>query len=307
MAWQFEGAAFLRHLGSAVWTVYQLARYRPRTIILQHSFLLALLVAWYSMAAPWRVTVVDDIHTKAMRRRVSGGVGVLFERLRTWSVGSFDFIVVANPDLRAEAADLGPPVIVIPDPIPSICSLDEGDECQGVVAVCSFASDEPVEPLLDAMALLPDVGFAITGRPPSNLARFMTARNVVFTGFLPRDAYELLLSEAAAVVALTRDEGCLLSGGVEALGAGKPLLTSDTETLRAYFGDAARYTSPEARSIARGIRCVLSERERLRAASRELRRQRCVEHEERIRRLRVVIRDSRGDGANDDGRSTRYP
>src|SRR5688572_29478182 len=70
VAWQVEAPALLRHPLSAGWTLLQLTSRRPRTVFIQHSFLLTLLLGVYRKVVPWPVDLVADCHTKALRRRI---------------------------------------------------------------------------------------------------------------------------------------------------------------------------------------------------------------------------------------------
>ena len=307
VAWQLEGPAILRHSVSALWTAFRLVMDRPRIIFLQHSFVLALMVACWKRCAPWRVVVVDDCHTKALRRRMGGPLGPLFQRLRTWSISSFDLVTLATPSLVDEARDLGCPIRVIPDPLhdwPDTCETEGlrtrlalSDEAPVVTAVCSFAEDEPVDALLEGVKQVHEAQICITGRPPPGVSDTPLPENARLTGFLPPAEYRALLVTSDCVVVLTRDEGCFLSGAGEALSLAKPLVTSDTSSLRRDFGEAAVYVQPEARSIAYGIQSALERREELVDNALRLRQTRRESQLETLRDLQEHVRGlQRGGG-----------
>ena len=68
-----------------------------------------------------------------------------------------------------------------------------------VLFVCTFASDEPVEAVLEAARQLPEVHFYVTGDRRKKPASFFETAppNVIFTGFLDPNGRYLGLLRAA--------------------------------------------------------------------------------------------------------------
>lgn len=298
VAWQLEAPWLVRHPASALWSVYWLCRLRPRRVVLQHSFLLAVIVAAYKRWAPWTVVVVDDCHTKALRRRATGFLAPLFRGLRRWSMSSFDGLLVATPTIASEATELGVPLFVLPDPVPDLQTtvpcrspLDVPvlEDAPTVVVVGSFAEDEPVTQILDAARDEPGVGFVMTGRPPAWLAGRAVPDNVRLVGFLDWPCYVAVLGSADAIVVLTTHPGTILRGACEALAMAKPLVTSDTAALRDYVGEAAILVRPDAADILRGIASALERREQLVAATRVRRDELAGLHRQTLRNVRCLL------------------
>ncbi len=100
----------LRHVEGSLWTIWMLARHRPRVIFLQKSFMLLLLCALYRQIRGSRVCIINDCHNKSLRRDVSGALGIVFRWLKRWSFRRVDLVLVSNPQLIAEAASLCPEV-----------------------------------------------------------------------------------------------------------------------------------------------------------------------------------------------------
>ncbi|MEZ5643416.1 MAG: hypothetical protein R3E70_15550 [Burkholderiaceae bacterium] len=73
--------------------------------------------------------------------------------------------------------------------------------------------------------------------------------NVRFTDYLALDEFNGLLLGCDLVLGLTTIEGIQLSVANEAIGAGKPLVLSDTTILRELFGAAGMFTPNEAEAI----------------------------------------------------------
>jgi glycosyltransferase involved in cell wall biosynthesis len=135
-----------------------------------------------------------------------------------------------------------------------------------VAFVSTFADDEPVEAVLAAAAMTPEVNYYITGDTRKRPAAFFAAAppNVTFTGFLnPNGEYLGLLRAADAIMVLTTRDYTLQLGGCEAVSVGKPLITSDWPYLREVFGGGAVFVSNTAEGIRDGIHAVRERREEL--------------------------------------------
>jgi hypothetical protein len=142
--------------------------------------------------------------------------------------------------------------------------LAPGSGSADVVLVAGHAFDEPLADFLTAAASLPQVRFLVTGTPRQPLA---PPSNVAVPGHLPADEYWRTLAGARLVVSLTTRDATMQQGGYDALDLGRPLVTSDTAALRAFFADAAVYVRPDAASIAEGVEKALADEDRLAAAA----------------------------------------
>jgi glycosyltransferase involved in cell wall biosynthesis len=120
----------------------------------------------------------------------------------------------------------------------------------------TFADDEPLDAVLAAARLVPDVHFYVTGdtakAPPADVAQ--APSNVTFTGFLDVNGEYLgLLRAVDAVMVLTTRDHTLQLAGCEAIAVGTPLITSDWPYLHELFSTAAVYVAPTAGSIRDGV------------------------------------------------------
>lgn len=128
-----------------------------------------------------------------------------------------------------------------------------------VAFVSTFAEDEPMDAVMEAARLMPDVQFYITGDKRKKTASFFenTPANVTFTGFLSPDTeYPGLLRAVDAVMVLTTRDHTLQLGGCEAAAVKKPLITSDFPYLREVFSRGTAFVTPDSKSIEQGIRSV---------------------------------------------------
>ncbi len=266
----------------------QLWRDRPEPILVASPPVFAVFVVW-CYARVFRVPYVMDAHT-----------GVFDDPRWTWLLPLSRFLarqaavtVVTNPHLKAEVESWGARAMVIGDvpvefPEVQPAALGEGPH---VAVINTFSQDEPLDDILMAAAALPDVQFHITGSLRHARIAYATSPppNVRFTEWLSDDDYAALLLAADAVISLTTHDYTMQRGGYEAMALEKPLITSDWGVLRDtfYLGTVHVDNSPEA--IAKAVTQVLSERPRLLAEMRQLRRERFDRFADTLRTLQELL------------------
>lgn len=176
-----------------------------------------------------------------------------------------DYVIVTNEGLASYVNDIGGNPLILPDPLPVIeADADEQSRwgkiaSPSVLAICSWAADEPYCEVILAAKSAPDVTFYITGNSKGREreCNFNLPDNVVLTGFVSENDYHLLLINADVILDLTTREDCLVCGAYEAVSVSKPVVLSDTNALRNYFGDIAIFVRNDAESIGYGIQSVL--------------------------------------------------
>lgn len=230
------------------------------------------------------VRVVADCHNAQLRPPWSRFP------LALWSLRRSDVVLVHNQAMLAQARQLGWPMdrVRVLEDVPPIGKAQPSNGAARrliaagkpwVVFPGSFAADEPISEILAAARLAPELSFILTGRTETarrhgHVLDELPA-NVVLPGFLPVEAFDDLLREADVVLGLTKLEGIQLSVCNEALGFGRPLVTSDTSLLRAMFGAAAVLVDAASpASIAQGCRLALADASHRAALSVALGRQR---------------------------------
>jgi glycosyltransferase involved in cell wall biosynthesis len=179
-----------------------------------------------------------------------------------------------------------------------------------VAYLSTFAADEPLEPVLEAAALLPEVRFYVTGDTSKAPVRAIRTAppNVTFTGFLdPNGRYLGLLRAVDVAVVLTTRDHTLQLAGCEAIAVGKPLVTSDFAYLRALFEQGAVFVEPRPWSIRDGIAEVLARHDGLAQETRELRHKRREEWNELITHVRSLASGAERDAGPDVGAAGSRP
>lgn len=211
------------------------------------------------------IKVVVDAH--------NGGIDPLegqkpwLTRLARRALRKADLTIVTNQALATQIESFGAKAFVLPDPMPDFPPARAEEPAPGsphyyILAICTWASDEPYQELLRAARLLPaGCELAITGRPRlTEQQRAALPANVRLTGFVSESDYAQLLRTADVIVDLTTRENCLLCGAYEAISVHKPLVVSDTAALRELLDDAALYCANDAPAIAAAINTAIERR-----------------------------------------------
>jgi hypothetical protein len=277
-------------------TAVRLAQARPDVVFIQCPSVL--LGVWAGLLKyVFGYALVADLHNEAVEP-----FNYSFRAYRWllgWIARRADLSLVTNGPLKTVIDQRGGSAFVLPDKVPSLEAADPGDEAVDVTAtahvvfVCSYAPDEPYLEVFEAARLLgPGVIVHVTGNPPAFSPDINLPANLRLTGYLPGRQYEDLLRSAGAIVDLTRMENCLVCGAYEAVAVERPLVTSDTRALRAYFSRGTVYAAHTAESLAGAITEALREQTRLAAEMRilkmELREEWERQGEALLRRLDLV-------------------
>lgn len=211
--------------------------------------------------------LVVDAHNEGVRPFVRSGS---FVRLMVrWLLKYADRTIVTNPYLAREVTEVGGRALILPDPLPKAIP-----PCQGktraekpnfdVVAICTYAPDEPISEILSAAKLLPDKTFACTGNYEKFQRLGLSAPpNVHFSGFLPDNDYWSLLFSADVICDLTVMPDCLVCGAYEALAIARPMVLSLNSATQDLFGSVAILTESEPSSIAGALKEALERQSEL--------------------------------------------
>lgn len=245
-------------------TLHKVANQKPKVIIVQLPQGPLLLEALF-LKKIMGCKIVSDVHTGFLVTNSWKGLllNVPFVRFLRYS----DLIIMHNEfQLNLIPAKLGKKTIVVFDPwYIAIGSEGNGERKKEryIVFPASFASDEPLEEVICSInSFKIDVTMYITGnwkRQP-RLIKY-ASDHIIFTGYLPNEKYNKLLSRATAVITGTKREYTSLMSGWEAVAYAKPLALTKTGTLKSLFkGYAVFYDWKNSDSIADAIeRIVRSE------------------------------------------------
>lgn len=183
--------------------------------------------------------------------------------------------VVTNEHFAAELEAWGARAVVLRD-VPTEFVRSARIELPAgfnVMVVNTFSFDEPLEAAMEAARQVPDVTFHVTGRIPGD-SRSVTAAapsNVKFTDYLSDEDYYGLMERVDAVMCLTTRDHTMQRGACEALSMGRPIITSDSELLRAYFKQGTIHVDNSLPAIREAVERMRADHSRFLAEIQELR------------------------------------
>ena len=267
---------FLRpfeYVVKAVKTLELLIAHQPEVLWLQLPPTVLLYLGCAYRALLKRDTIViADCHNATFRKPWIALPGVVA------LLNSCALVLVHSEQVEQQAKALGisPTLVCLLEDPPSVIETSKAISSENpqtsythplVLCPCSFNRDEPIEELIAAARLVPEVTFVITGKPSraegihdlNNLPS-----NVVLSGFLALEEFDTLLVEANVVLGLTKLDGIQLSAAVEAVSTATPMVLSDTVLLKKLFYKGAVYVDSDVpESLAEGVRQAISIQEAL--------------------------------------------
>lgn len=289
--WKGAWTAPLRYVLHGMQTLRLLFRKHPRVVIVQSPPSFAVLfVALYCKITSSRYVI--DAHSDAFQR----GIWTRPKWLYDWITRNAMLTLVTDLFFRTIIEQNGGRAMVLRDPVGSApLSPIQRQEQFSVAVVNTFARDEPLEAVLQAAACLPEVRFSITGKcSRANPALLQQApSNVVFTDFLPDEAYFQLLRSSHAVMSLTTRNHTLQCGACEALSLERPIITSDWPLLREYFCNGTVHVDNTPAGIRQGIESLKQDYNRYEMEVVELRQVRRQEWQQQSAKLAELIYRSR--------------
>jgi len=131
-----------------------------------------------------------------------------------------------------------------------------------VLFPCSFSSDEPLNEVIEAARLLPEIKFVLTWyfERLSRTIRDNLPSNILLTGYLPADDFNYLFANSGVALVLTKHEAVQLSGMQEAMAFEIPAVVTDLKTTRFLYKNYPIYVRNNPESIAYGVTYALQNR-----------------------------------------------
>ena len=260
----------------------------PATVLVATPPVTAPLVAWLWCRTRKRALVID-CHTGAFHSwkwRWSLALLRFFARRATVALAH-------TKEDEAEVRSWGSSALLLPDDVPraSDASPRAPAENPRVVVAGSLDGNEPVEAVLAAARLMPEVEVLLTGdtnRVPARV-RHTASTNAVFTGWLPYSTFLGELLSAGAVAVFSTDPHIMNRAAFEAVGLGRPLVLSDLPAVRSRFGDAALFAGNDPEAMAGAVRSALAQGQDLAAKSTQLGERLRIQHQQALGRLRTLL------------------
>lgn len=258
----------LRYAISAVRTASYLVRQRPRVVIATNPPIIPGLLAWLYGALSGATVILDD-HPAAFGAQ-HDDVSKRLQRQHRWLASRVTACLVTAPEWVRRLESWGATGLTFHEAPPQwrVAPPQPLTGHPRVLFVGTFGGDEPVDEVIRAARLRPDMEIRMTGRLsrcPKTLIR-TAPRNVRFLGFLSQEAYVRELEAADVVVTLSTEPTSVMRAGYEAVYARRPLVVSDWPTLREVF-PAAVHTANNAAALAAALDRAVAEHPRLREAA----------------------------------------
>ncbi|MCZ4560898.1 glycosyltransferase [Rhodococcus sp. IEGM 1401] len=210
-----------------------------------------------------------------------------FSKIGLWTLRN-EAVVVTNAELAKITLNSGVRTFVLHDILSDRSKIGPTSNEGYVLCPLSYANDEPVNEIVAAAGLCPQIRFVLTGRVPENIRRVATP-NVRFTGYVTNQVYEDLVLDAQLICALTKRDFTMQRAGYEALMAGKPQVTSNFSVLSQFLSTAAAYVDPnDPQSIAKGVQSVAKNSEYYSGEAKDVLVRRIAEQRQSIDSLRAI-------------------
>jgi hypothetical protein len=247
----------IRYPGLLIKTLWLYIKENPKYIFSQNpSIILATFTVLYGLI--FNKKVVVDAHNAGVYP--FEGRSSIATTLTKFLFRKCYFTIVTNDSLKVYVESCGGRAFVLPDPFPEI-AFSNKIQLKGkynFLLICTWAEDEPYEEAIEAFSQLnSDLVLYITGNSKGKEKNLSVKipDNVILTGYISNEHFDNLLHSCDCVIDLTTREDCLVCGAYEAVSAEKPLILSDTATLRDYFKSSALYTLNKSTSL---VECVQS-------------------------------------------------
>ncbi|MBP3037161.1 glycosyltransferase [Arthrobacter sp. zg-ZUI100] len=279
-----KGSLITRYIKQTLATWKLLRAEKPKVVVIMLPPLPLLLVAAI-YAKLHRGFIIADMHTGAFNDpRWKWSLSLTLRLLRNHSA------IVTNNFLAEICRDKGVRAEVLHDAIESSRTGSFPVKPTSVLCPVSYANDEPIENIIHAAKVTPELDWIFTGNAPEDVKK-AAPENVTFTGYVTNDSFNQLMEEAGVVVALTTRPHTMQRAGYEALSFGVPQVTSDFSVLREFLADAAFYTELSGSAIARSVQIAVEQRHKMASDVIRVRGLRMREQQDQLAKIRLAVEE----------------
>ncbi|MGB5063274.1 MAG: glycosyltransferase [Candidatus Competibacter sp.] len=201
----------------------------------------------------------------------------LFHVLSKWSIRKANITFVTNENLRQLVESWGGTGVILPDRLPRL-ETEELWQYNGIapfvaVFIASYDDDEPLTEVLDAARQVSDLfHLYITGNyKRAGIIPSINDKNISFTGFLSDGMYVALLARADLIIVLTSEQDLLNCGTYESVVLGKPIILSNSKTIKAYFDSGVVYVDNSISEISNAFKLFPARQQQMKTEIQELR------------------------------------
>lgn len=285
LRFKVPAVAPVKYLLQGLRTAWILLRDRPSRVLVAAPPVVAPLVIWFGSLL-LRYRFVIDAHS-----------GVFQHSRWIWALPLQRFLarralatVVTNERMAGIVRAWGGRAVLVQDLALQLDPAGTASRHVGfhVVFICTHSADEPVEAVVEAARMTPDVTFSFTGDPAYAPKGFRESlpRNVKLPGFTPDAEYLALLRGADAILVLTREDDTMQRGAYEAMALEKPLITSDWQLLRQVFARGTIHVDNSPQAIAQAVKKIRQSPHSYSLEMAKLRHQRSLVSASQVEKLR---------------------
>jgi glycosyltransferase involved in cell wall biosynthesis len=198
--------------------------------------------------------------------------------------------LVHNQSLLKQKCLIHSPTVILEDKLPYQPVIETTHKPWQIAMICSWSKDEPIIEMIDALKIMPEFSFFMTG----SFKKFKSQAiklpdNLNLTGYLSDKEYDELLKKMDIILVLTTRPETVLCGAYEAVSLCKPIITSDTEILRAHFYKGVIFTQNNAQAIKQAIKNAVPNIKKLQLEISDLRKEKEAMWQKQIAKVQNII------------------
>ena len=252
----------VRYIILSAKTILIIFNEKPQIVFAQNpSIILGSLLCLIKKLFKFKLVIDRHSNFKLESIGISNPKWIIFHFLSKYTIRFADITIVTDEYLYKLVNSWNGRAAILQDKLPDL-KVKKRIRLEGkinIVFVCTYSDDEPIEELIEAARQVDkEWMFYFTGNyeifKKRNLLFKNLPNNIKLTGFLSSEKYESLIASADILVVLTKEDHTLNCGAYEGVALGKPIIVSDTKTIRNYFSKGVIYTKPQSDSISNAIK-----------------------------------------------------
>lgn len=252
---------FVRYPILSYFTFNIILAIKPKVIVCQNpSIILTTMLCFVKKIFNFKLIVDRHTNFKFKTLNSKNPKWYFFHLLSRYTIKAADLTIVTNEPLKKIVNDWGGNGFVLQDKLPemSVGSMRYLEGVFSYIFVCTYSDDEPYEKVVEAFQRLErDKHLYITG----NFKKWKSymnggvklADNIHLTGFLSEEDYQSLIKSVDVVIVFTELEYVLNCGAYEGMSVEKPLILSNTKTIKDYFKKGVIHTDLDIDSISEAL------------------------------------------------------
>ncbi|WP_161635196.1 glycosyltransferase [Desulfovermiculus halophilus] len=250
----------VRYIKLTLLTLHTLVVRRPDILFCQNpSIILNFILIFFRPLFKYKLIADRHSNFKFENKNSPKIKWKIFFLVSRFTAKKTDLTIVTNNYLKDKIENWGGRSFVLQDKIPKITNLYEkkmgGDV--NIFVVNTYSDDEPYYSVIEAGRLINKSWYIyISGKIKIKLHK-LCPKNVILTDYIDESDYFSYMQSCDIIVVLTKKEYLLNCGSYEALALNKPMILSNTTTIRSYFSKGVVYVDNSPEQIASAINTIV--------------------------------------------------